>query len=54
MRQFVDFLNYKDHRTPSPFLVASDEFDRQPEFLRLLGTVTFYPTIDELSPCTPV
>jgi hypothetical protein len=33
--QFVDFLKQKEQRSPSPFLVAADEFiDRHPELLR--------------------
>jgi hypothetical protein len=38
VRQFVDFLKYKEQRSPSPFLVAADEFiDRHPELLRRLA-----------------
>ncbi len=38
VRQFVDFLKHKEARSPSPFLVAADEFiDRHPELLRHLA-----------------
>lgn len=38
VRQFVDFLKHKERRSPSPFLVAADEFiDRHPELLGRLA-----------------